>query len=792
MDPGSILCLSFTNRAAREMRERLAAVLGKAASEVSVRTFHGLCAHILRHEFHPLGIPPDFTICDEEDARALLAEACNNQGIVLRAADKIAAQLFSFVEKVKESPGAVGDAAVISAMFETLCSECEEAPANLAGCDPVELLACYNQSLREYNQLDFPDLIACVVRLFREHPATLDRWQHLYRWIQVDEIQDTNEAEYDIIAQLAAIHKELAFFGDIDQTIYEWRGSVPFHVLGRFKCQFAPVTERVLVQNYRSTRTILRACEAFIKAGAGTVTQVIEAVGQEKGDPILLRSEDTVRDEAKWICGRIRNLVNKHGVAPSRIAVLTRTNILGAEISRVMTEEKINHFVIDNFRFFRRAEVKDAMAHVRFLLNPTDGHSLIRLLQRPPKGIGEATLKALRDVPEEVGLRLVDLVNPVALACLDPFGPLLEGLAKEQVVVFDVETTGLETSRDEIVELAAARVGPKGATARFHRYVKPARPLGDSVSIHGLTEDFLAKHGEAPQTVLADFSSFCRGCLLVGHNVGFDRAIVQSQLRRLKMPCPPLLCYDTLEMTRRFFRLQRFTLLNICRELKLLPLPTHHALEDVEATAQLLGVLVERLRSSTAERRHLLARYGGLFAPLAASLQQWRDWLESERPIFLLNRILKESGLEEFTVRQPNGQQRVAHLQELAYLFGRYDDPGLPPDESLRAIAGIVSLGAEADRYLETEEKVFVLTVHQAKGLEFDAVFIAGATDNEFPSWRSQREGRLEEEHRLFYVAMTRARQRLFVSHHRSDGRGRKQKSSRYLDFIPGDLCRWL
>ena len=274
----------------------------------------------------------------------------------------------------------------------------------------------------------------------------------------------------------------------------------------------------------------------------------------------------------------------------------------------------------------------------------------------------------------------------------------------------------------------------------------------------------------------------------MGHNVGFDRAILQSQVRRLGMACPPLVCYDTLEMTRRFFRLRRYTLLNICKELKLEPLPTHRADDDVAATGQLLRVLVERLRAGTAERRRLLAHYGPAFVTVSESLQGWRTFLERERPIFLFDRIMRESGLAEFTAAQPNGRQRAAHLLELAYLFGRYDDPPLPPDEALRTIAHMVSLGAEADRYLETEEKVFVLTVHQAKGLEFDAVFLAGATDNEFPSRRSQREGRLEEEHRLFYVAMTRARQRLFISHHRTDNRGWNQKPSRFLELIPGDL----
>ena len=290
----------------------------------------------------------------------------------------------------------------------------------------------------------------------------------------------------------------------------------------------------------------------------------------------------------------------------------------------MLVQEKIDHFVIDNFRFFRGAEVKDALAYVRFLLNPSDGHSLLRLLQRPPKGIGDATIEALRHVPPEVGLRLVDFVHPVALAFHDPFAPLLDHLARGRVVIFDVETTGLETTQDEIIELAAARVGPDGVVERFHRFVKPSRPVGISSPIHGFTEDFLAQHGEDPRQVFADFLSFSRDCLFVGHNVGFDRAIFQSHARRLGLACPSLVCYDTLEMTRRFFRLRRYTLLNICRELKLEPLPTHKADDDVAATGQLLRVLVERLRTGIGERRRLLARYGPAFVSVSESLQTVR------------------------------------------------------------------------------------------------------------------------------------------------------------------------
>ncbi len=786
IDPAVILCLSFTNRAAREMKDRIVARLGRQAAEVHVSTFHGLCAHVLRHEADALGLAPDYTICDEEDAKELLENIAADLG--LRAAgDGLGGRLYSFMESVNlASLEAEVDVEGRFAAFANDDCAGFRVPAHFK---PQALIDRYQQHLAAHDLVDFSGLIADMARLFREHPDRLDKWRRVYQWVQVDEVQDTNGPEYGIIANLAAGHRNLAFFGDVDQTIYEWRGSDPATVLGRFREDFGPPREVVLTRNYRSARRVLEACESFIRRLDTAVTRRLEPDSAADGSVCVFGAPGPA-EEAEWIAATIGELRRRQGLRNRDVAVLARTNATAAEVSGVLARRQIDHFVIEKFKFFRRPEVKDATAVVRVLLNRHDAGSLLRLLARVPGGLRPETLTAVRRLPAEAGLRLTDLVDPVTFSHGDPFGLLLERLEQGRVVVFDVEATGLDVNRDEIVELAALRPGPGGAADRFHALLRPSVPVGPSAAIHGFTDDFLAREGRDPGAVLADFLRFADDAVLVGHNVGYDLALLRSQCRRLGIDCPRFAGCDTLDMSRRFCRLRRYTLAHLCKELDLDVRPSHRADEDVAATWRLLEYLLGPVRRSKAVREGLVAGLREEFRAWAERIQGWRDCLETERPILLLERVLSESGLRRHWEGQADGSRRTASLLELSYLFQRYDDARLSPREALVRLAGITSLGNETDRYIEQEDKVLVLTIHQAKGLEFDTVFIAGATDQEFPTYHSRRDGRIDEEHRLFYVALSRARNRVFVSWSQADSRGRERTASRFLAMIPEHLRR--
>jgi DNA helicase-2/ATP-dependent DNA helicase PcrA len=787
IDPSGILCLSFTNRAAREMKDRIVARLGRQAADVHVSTFHGLCAHVLRHEADALGLAPDYTICDEEDAKELLEDLVGEFGLRSAGSEGLGGRLYSFLENV--SLASLDGDEDVEALFARFTHDDRGGCLAPACFKPQALIDRYLQHLAAHDLVDFTGLIANVARLFREHPARLEKWRRVYQWVQVDEVQDTNGPEYGIIALLATGHRNLAFFGDVDQTIYEWRGSDPRSVLGRFREEFGPAREIVLTRNYRSARRVLEACESFIRRLDTAVTRRLEADSTADGS-LCVRGAASSTEEAEWIAGTIGELRRRHGLRNRDIAVLARTNATAAEVSRVLARRRIAHFVIENLKFFRRPEVKDATAVVRVLLNRHDAGSLMRLLRRVPGGLRPETLAAVRRLPVEAGLRITDFVDPLTFSYGDPYGLLLERLEQGRLVVFDVEATGLDVNRDEIVELAALRAGAGGVSGRFHAFLRPSLSVGPSAAIHGFTDEFLAREGQDPPGVLADFLRFAGDAVVVGHNVRYDLAILHSQCRRLGIDCPRFAACDTLDIARRFYRLRRYTLAHLCKELDLSVQPSHRAADDVAATWRLLEHLLDPMRRSKAVRENLVVRLRDEFRAWAERFGGWRDCLEAERPILLLERILEESGLRRHWEGQPDGPRRKASLLELSYLFERYDDAHLSPREALVRLAGITSLGNEADRYIEQEDKVLVLTAHQAKGLEFDTVFIAGATDQEFPTWHSRRDGRIDEEHRLFYVALSRARNRVFVSWSQADARGRERTASRFLAMIPEHLRR--
>jgi DNA helicase-2/ATP-dependent DNA helicase PcrA len=420
-------------------------------------------------------------------------------------------------------------------------------------------------------------------------------------------------------------------------------------------------------------------------------------------------------------------------------------------------------------------------------VNRHDGNSAARFLQTPPKGIGAATLEELRAEPRAAGLKISDLLDLAALESGDPFRVLLDKLDQGDVVVFDLETTGLNRALDEIVEVAATRCGRDGAIESFHAFLRPTRPVGDSERIHHFSDEFLARNGRDPAQALEEFRTFCGDSALCGHNVfAFDLPMLVAQMNRLDMhPLASSAVFDTLDLTRRLYRLPRYALSQIAKSLQLKTIPSHKADDDVATTVELLLLLCAKICNGSAIRRAAIQRHAKKFLPCAEKLAAWKERSLVERPHELLGRVLEESGLAEYYQGQDDSIPRIQHLKELVRLFESHDDPALEPTDSLVNLLNMASLGADIDRHLGGEDRVLLLTVHQAKGLEFDTVFIAGATDNEFPSFRSKREGRLDEEHRLFYVAISRAKKRLFLSYPGLDSRGRETIRSRYLGMLP-------
>jgi DNA helicase II / ATP-dependent DNA helicase PcrA len=794
--PEKILCLSFTNKAATEMKQRIARLLtefglGKLTDEITVSTFHSLCVKILRVESELLGLYPDFTIYDDEDAKAIVQTLREKYALDVapNAAKKLDTALKNFIETAKLLPFTTKEKRpMFDIFYEHLnASALKEHEVNWKQHFPLEeIFRDYNEIFSESRALDFTDLITYVISLFTFYPDALERWQEAYQWIQVDEVQDTSIPEYRVISLLAKKYKSLAFFGDKNQTIYEWRNSRPAKILPRFESDFAPVFQVELTVNHRSTPSILNAAKAVVSdilQDEATATLVTDA--DIPDTKIKLHTAETLADEAFWIAGEIKRLTETDHVQYNDIIILTRKHDLNERIAAHLRFCGVPTYLVQDSRFFLRPEVKDAVAYLKLLFNPYDSQSLLRGLKTPPKGVGDKSIADIAEEGRKCGLRLHDFLNPVTEYSGDTFSLLLERFYEGNLIFVDTETTGRNPFYDDIIELAAIKTLRSGKTVEFHRFIKPNKPVGASFGIHGISDAMLEADGVEAADALVEFLEFINDGVLIGHNVEFDIEMLRNALRRNDLAEPEFISYDTLDLVRRFYVFRDYRLTTICEELHL-PKPTHRAMDDVRSTQALLTALIPKLTDTAAERRTLIATYREKFKEMSSLISRWRKSIADVRPQVVLERILEEGGIREYWYKQKDGERRLKALDELAARFQALDVRE-NPKESLRYILEQTALGSSSGDFTD-ENKVPLVTVHQAKGLEFDTVFIAGVTDNEFPHFISKNQNKITEEQRLFYVAMTRAKSRLYISHFKKNQRDFEEPVSRFVSLIPKHL----
>lgn len=765
-----ILCVTFTNKAANEMKSRMT---DKETRGVTVKTFHGLCVQILRQEIHRLGYASEFGILDEEDVKEIAME-------ILRADE------FKSCKWSKRT---------IYFMIEQMKKRILE--PDLPWPEGVEpevgsrFIQVYNERLFDQRSLDFTDLMVMTHQVFRQFPEAVSAWQKRFTWIQVDEVQDTALQEYAILKTLAAPEDRLAMFGDFDQTIYSFRGSKPIALLEQFRNDFQPIVEIHFVQNYRSTEAILEASQGVISKLGNREMQEMRGMLGEPGAPVFVGSFENKEAEYRYLAQSILGLQKKYALDFRDFGVLARTNWVCKEISQVFNQAEIPHYTIEEFKFFRRAEVKDALAWLQLIVNPWDLSAFKRLAKKDIEGVGEARMQQVLRLESKIGLRLTDFADLSTIQNHDPYGLLRQALSQGRLIIFDVEATGLDTARDEILELAGMKLDAFGVVETFHRYLRPSRPVGSSEEVHGLSDAFLLEVGEDPETVIQDFMDFSKGCIWMGHNVGYDRAIVESHVERLEISSGLPYAYDTLDMSRRFFpNLGRYTLSNLYEVFDIQVKPTHRAIDDVGATVELFRRLWEAVDEYRLARMDAVDQMGHLFEEFAAQMAVFRQEARKLRPAALLKKVLEETGVRERWSRRPDGKKREENLAELLRWMQDFDEEKLSPMDALRELMTIAALGNETDRYRKSEDRVAVMTVHQAKGLEFDTVFLAGAREGVFPSARSQNAASIDEERRLFFVAMTRAKKRLAITSHRLDHRGQFAHESRMITDIPQKSIR--
>ncbi len=395
--PSSILAVTFTNKAAGVMKERITELLrasGRSAFDIWVSTFHSFCARLLRRESQHLGLPRDFAIYDDDDQTAAVKRALLQLGLSME--DYPPRSIRSQISHAKNH-GITADE------MESQAAQMRDPGRQ----DAAKVFRAYNEILRKAAALDFDDLLLRAVELLRDHADVRARWSTQFQYLMVDEFQDTNRAQEELVRLLAGARKNVCVVGDEDQSIYGWRGARAGN-LKRFTEDFAGAKIIRLEENYRSTQTILDAAAAVVKNNSDRLGKTLQAT-LGAGDRLrFFEAPDSVA-EAEFICEELSAVVRNDSDA--RVAVLYRTGAQSRSFEEVLRRLGIRYRVVGGFSFYERAEVRNALAYVRLIFHPEDDVALLRVLNVPPRGIGATTVAVLEARAKETGKSLWETIR---------------------------------------------------------------------------------------------------------------------------------------------------------------------------------------------------------------------------------------------------------------------------------------------------------------------------------------------------------------------------------------------
>ena len=671
---GEILAITFTNKAAAEMRERAGALVGDDARRMWVSTFHSACVRLLRYEHEAAGLSSSFTIYDAQDSQRLIQ-------MVLKAQD---------VDIKRFTPKMV--AARISDAKNELIGPARY--AETAGKDPVSRIVAdayveYDKRMRASNALDFDDLIMRTVDLLRDNPLIAEHYHRRFRHILVDEYQDTNHAQYVLVRALVGdgsdgvTPAELTVVGDSDQSIYAFRGAT-IRNIEEFERDFTGARTILLEQNYRSTQNILSAANAVIARNTGRRAKNLWTASGD-GALITLDAADSEHDEARFVVGEIDRLADS-GVEWGDIAVFYRTNAQSRALEELLVRQGIPYRVVGGTRFYERREIKDALAYLQVISNPDDTVAARRILNVPKRGIG--------------------------------------------------------AKAEEAIAAHAAHYGISFGAALRHLWLSAGCPAGEG---EGIDLDALARSAspdEASAESSAPVSSDEAAGETPGASDGADESVAAVESAAAAPASSPV---------------------------------------SSENAPEVLGITPRAAKSAAA--------FWGLIETLRAAEARGASQAD------ILEEVLDHTGYlaELRRSEDPQDASRVENLAELHSVAGAFaaDAPGGTLADFLERVA----LVADSDQVPAEGERggqVTLMTVHTAKGLEFPVVFVTGMEDGTFPHQRSLGdEGELEEERRLAYVAITRARERLYLTRaavRSAWGTPQEMPPSRFLDDIPAEL----
>ncbi|MGL4572232.1 MAG: DNA helicase PcrA [Clostridium sp.] len=433
--PWSILAITFTNKAAKEMKERVETLVGDKANDMWISTFHSTCVRILRREIDKLGYKSSFTIYDTSDQKTLLKESM--KALSINDKDITLQEIMGKIGRAKDN-------------MQSPSSFMREHESNFREKKIADVYEMYQKRLKENNALDFDDLIFKTVELFRGHEDVLEFYQNKFRYIMVDEYQDTNGAQYEFVKLLAKRYKNICVVGDDDQCIYAWRGADVTNILD-FEKDYPECKVIKLEQNYRSKANILDAANVVIVNNSRRKSKELRTE-QEPGNKIKVYRAYSDKEEGDFVARQILDIKAKENYTNKDFAVLYRTNAQSRIFEETFRRRGIAYKIVGGTKFYDRKEIKDMLAYLKVLINPQDDISIKRIINVPKRSIGDATVNKVQEFAENFELNLWDalaevrtipILTPRNCASLEKFTTLMDNfmiMAESMSVSMLIET----------------------------------------------------------------------------------------------------------------------------------------------------------------------------------------------------------------------------------------------------------------------------------------------------------------------------------------------------------------
>ena len=693
--PWQVLAITFTNKAAAEMRERLAALIPSGTRGMWVCTFHAMCVRMLREDADLLGYTGQFTIYDDDDSKRMVRDIMQALGIEQK----------QFPINMIRSKISSAKNAMIGP--EDMLKSADSPNDKKAAQVYLEL----ERRLRAANAMDFDDLLVRTLELLRTRPEVLDKYQERFRYISVDEYQDTNHVQYEIANLLAAKYQNLMVVGDDDQSIYSWRGADITNILD-FEKDFKNCKTVKLEQNYRSTGHILSAANAVVRHNSQRKDKRL-FTAEGDGEKIQAFQASDERDEGRWIAGEIEKLHSK-GTSYDDIAVFYRTNAQSRILEDMFLRAGVPYKIVGGTRFFDRAEIRDVMAYLKMIVNPADEMSVKRVINTPRRGIGSTSIQKIEQLARD---NRCSFFQACEIACAETgmfSAKVRNGLSSFVALVR--EGRRMDGELKDVVEMIVEKTGLLQAF-RAEGTMESESRAENIQEFLGVAAEFEETHEDIEGTLESLEELRAAGVADVPADVEPEPVVVSAPAPE-PGPSAPVSSFEALVGAR-----------------------------DAAGSNPLDSLAAPALSPQDA---------------LAAAIAGNAYAAPTELPA------------------------GAVHADEIERTYGPLTCKALP------ALMEWLALRSDLDSLAGETHAITMMTIHSAKGLEFPAVFVAGMEEGIFPHVHdfggSDDPGKLEEERRLAYVAITRARKRLFLTYaatRRTYGSTSANPRSRFLNEIP-------